>query len=101
MISYFRRLAAAFKLVSRQEFSLPNRPPRWNQPASLSEMQSAFDRAWEMLQTTGAVSPDSFTPQRQELWGIVMKLMRDGQSGNSTLAQDAVDEFISAQRRAD
>lgn len=54
-----------------------------------------------MLQTTGAVSPDSFTPQRQELWGIVMKLMRDGQSGNSTLAQDAVDEFISAQRRAD
>lgn len=79
---------------------MPSDDSHYHEPASLNEMQSVFDQAWAMLQTTGAALPDNFTPQREELAGIVMKLMREGRNESPSLAQDAVDEFMMAHRRA-
>ena len=78
---------------------MPREISNRDEPASLTEMQLVFDQAWEMLQTTGATTPHNFTSQQEELAGIVMKLMQDGQNESATLAQDAVDEFMSVHRR--
>ncbi|WP_079591775.1 hypothetical protein [Bosea thiooxidans] len=100
VISFFQRLAASLKLAGRGGFDLQSRSGERDEPASLNEMQSVFDQAWEMLQTTGAAMPENYTSQREELAGIVIKLMRDGQNESANLAQDAVDVFMSAHRRA-
>lgn len=100
VISRLRRLAANLKLIWREEMCMPSDGSQHREPASLNEMQFVFDQAWAMLQTTGAALPDHFTPQREELAGIVIKLMREGRNESPSLAQDAVDEFMMAHRRA-